>query len=75
MAASGLWEDAQIAPMARIAAFIRAQGSVPAIQLGHAGRKASMQRPWYGKGALTEKDFAPRRSPLGDHRSERHPHG
>lgn len=58
----GLWEDAQIAPMARIAAFIRAQGSVPAIQLGHAGRKGSMQRPWYGNGPLNAEDAA-----RGDH--------
>ncbi len=44
----GLWEDAQIEPLARVARFIRAQGAVPAIQLGHAGRKASLERPWLG---------------------------
>jgi 2,4-dienoyl-CoA reductase-like NADH-dependent reductase (Old Yellow Enzyme family) len=31
---------------------------VPAIQLAHAGRKASMQRPWYGNAALTPEDHA-----------------
>ncbi|HEU0028236.1 MAG TPA: NADH:flavin oxidoreductase/NADH oxidase [Ktedonobacterales bacterium] len=45
---SGLWEDSQIEPLARIARFLRAQGAVPAIQLGHAGRKASVDRPWSG---------------------------
>lgn len=54
----GLWHDSQIAPLARIASFLRGQGAVPAIQLGHAGRKASMQRPWYGNAVLTAEDIA-----------------
>ena len=54
----GLWHDGQIGPLKRIAAFLRANGSVPAIQLAHAGRKASMQRPWYGNAALTAEDIA-----------------
>jgi 2,4-dienoyl-CoA reductase-like NADH-dependent reductase (Old Yellow Enzyme family) len=49
---TGLWCDEQIAPLARIAQFIEQQGAVPGIQLGHAGRKASMQRPWFGNGPL-----------------------
>lgn len=44
----GLWNDEQRDRLARIAAFVSAQGAVPAIQLGHAGRKASVQRPWEG---------------------------
>jgi len=54
----GIWNDEQQAALARIAAFVRSQGSVPAIQLAHAGRKASMQRPWYGNAALTAEDRA-----------------
>lgn len=46
----GLWSDDHVAPLARIAAFLSAQGSVPAIQLAHAGRKASTKRPWDGGG-------------------------
>ena len=42
----GLWKDEQIAPLARVARFVEQQGAVPAIQLGHAGRKASMPPPW-----------------------------
>ncbi len=42
----GLWNDQQQDRLARIAAFVEAQGAVPAIQLGHAGRKASVGRPW-----------------------------
>jgi 2,4-dienoyl-CoA reductase-like NADH-dependent reductase (Old Yellow Enzyme family) len=45
----GLWTDAQIEPLARITAFIAAQGAVPGIQLAHAGRKASTARPWAGR--------------------------
>jgi 2,4-dienoyl-CoA reductase-like NADH-dependent reductase (Old Yellow Enzyme family) len=52
----GLWDDGQIPPLQRIAQFCKHNGSVPAIQLGHAGRKASSQRPWIGNGPLTDPD-------------------
>src|SRR5881398_197517 len=42
----GIWSDAHAEPLARIAAFMRAQGAAPGIQLAHAGRKASTWRPW-----------------------------
>ena len=41
----GLWNDAQAEAFAPIARFIAAQGAAPGIQLGHAGRKASVQAP------------------------------
>lgn len=44
----GLWDDKHIAPLARIAAFVRRMGAVPGIQLAHAGRKASCLPPWEG---------------------------
>jgi 2,4-dienoyl-CoA reductase-like NADH-dependent reductase (Old Yellow Enzyme family) len=52
----GIWSNAHVAPLARIAEAVRAHGAVPAIQLAHAGRKASSQRPWHGMGALTAAD-------------------
>ncbi len=52
----GLWSDEQIAPLARITAFLSAQGSIPAIQLAHAGRKASTRRPWDGGGSASPAD-------------------
>jgi 2,4-dienoyl-CoA reductase-like NADH-dependent reductase (Old Yellow Enzyme family) len=52
----GLWSNAHMAPLARIAGFLRAHGAVPAIQLAHAGRKASSQRPWHGMEAITDAD-------------------
>ena len=54
----GIWSDAHIPALKRIADFMRTQNVVPAIQLAHAGRKGSMQRPWFGNGALTSEDFA-----------------
>ncbi|RKT60934.1 2,4-dienoyl-CoA reductase-like NADH-dependent reductase (Old Yellow Enzyme family) [Azonexus fungiphilus] len=49
----GLWDEAQVAPLARIAAAIADQGAVPAIQLAHAGRKASVGRGWEAQRTLT----------------------
>lgn len=38
---AGIYKDSHIADYRRLTDFIRANGAVPAIQLGHAGRKAS----------------------------------
>jgi 2,4-dienoyl-CoA reductase-like NADH-dependent reductase (Old Yellow Enzyme family) len=54
---TGIWDDAHIAGLHRISSFIKSQGAIPALQLAHAGRKASMARPWYGNGPLTQADF------------------
>lgn len=54
----GLWEDSQIDELARVAAFVKAQGSAAGVQLAHAGRKASERRPWHGETPLTEEDVA-----------------
>ncbi len=48
----GIWSDAHIEPFRRINSFIKSQGAVPAIQLAHAGRKASTKAPWKGGGVL-----------------------
>jgi len=42
----GLWDDEQQEAFTRITAFLREQGTVPGVQLAHAGRKASTYRPW-----------------------------
>ncbi|WP_068928285.1 NADH:flavin oxidoreductase/NADH oxidase [Planobispora rosea] len=44
----GLWNDRQQEGFARITRFLREHGAVPGIQLAHAGRKASTDRPWRG---------------------------
>lgn len=57
----GLWSDDHAKAFKPIIDFIASTGALPGIQLAHAGRKASMQRPWRGNGPLGEADFA-----LGD---------
>ncbi|WP_224332147.1 NADH:flavin oxidoreductase/NADH oxidase [Haloprofundus halobius] len=49
----GIWTQEQADALAPIASFIRSQGSHPAIQLAHAGRKASTHRPWDGGGPIS----------------------
>lgn len=54
----GLWSDAQIDSWARLAEEIKTNGSVAGIQIGHCGRKASIQTPWEGFGPLGPSDGA-----------------
>ncbi|MEZ5823426.1 MAG: NADH:flavin oxidoreductase/NADH oxidase [Geminicoccaceae bacterium] len=54
----GIWDDELGEALVPVAAFLRKHGAVPAIQLAHAGRKASRQRPWFGNGPLGEEDLA-----------------
>ncbi|MDL5199993.1 NADH:flavin oxidoreductase/NADH oxidase [Streptomyces sp. ALI-76-A] len=44
----GIWNDTQVEAFRRITRFLVSQGTVPGIQLAHAGRKASTDRPWTG---------------------------
>ncbi|MGW8312563.1 MAG: NADH:flavin oxidoreductase/NADH oxidase [Desulfuromonadales bacterium] len=53
---SGLWNDDQAEAFVPITRFIAEQGAIPAIQLGHAGRKASVLPPWLGGMAVSEAD-------------------
>ena len=53
---AGLWSDEHIEPLVRITSFVSKHGSVPGIQLAHAGRKASAERPWEGDHSLTEEE-------------------
>ncbi|MFK0110001.1 NADH:flavin oxidoreductase/NADH oxidase [Streptomyces sp. NPDC091217] len=46
----GIWNDTQVAAFRRITAFLKTQGTVPGIQLAHAGRKASTERSWVDRG-------------------------
>ena len=48
----GIWSEAQRDAFRPIVQFIKDQGAVAAIQLAHAGRKASTDAPWSGGGAL-----------------------
>src|SRR5258706_7262152 len=45
---AGIWSPAHAKAWRPVADFIRKQGAVPAIQIAHAGRKASCNKPWAG---------------------------
>ena len=52
----GIYKDEHIEQLSRITHFLREQGSIPGIQLAHAGRKGSTQRPWEGNAAVPESE-------------------
>ncbi|MFJ7156378.1 NADH:flavin oxidoreductase/NADH oxidase [Streptomyces sp. NPDC101118] len=44
----GIWNDTQVEALRRITGFVTEHGGIPGVQLAHAGRKASTERPWKG---------------------------
>lgn len=52
----GIWSDAHVDAFGRITDFVKKQGTVPGVQLAHAGRKASTAIPWAGEGPLTKEE-------------------
>ncbi|HVJ81396.1 MAG TPA: NADH:flavin oxidoreductase/NADH oxidase [Planctomycetia bacterium] len=55
---AGLWADAHVPHFERLARFIKQQGAVPGIQIAHAGRKASANKPWEGDDHLEPHEGA-----------------
>ncbi|RYX97972.1 MAG: NADH:flavin oxidoreductase/NADH oxidase [Comamonadaceae bacterium] len=53
---TGLWKDSQVEPLRRVAKLLKDNGAVPAIQLGHTGRKGALQSPWGGHSHLNAQD-------------------
>jgi 2,4-dienoyl-CoA reductase-like NADH-dependent reductase (Old Yellow Enzyme family) len=53
---TGLWNDEQAQAFVPIVRAIKAAGSVPGIQIAHAGRKASANRPWEGDDHIATDD-------------------
>ena len=53
---AGIYRDAHIAQYRRVNDFIRSQGAIPAIQIGHSGRKGSGCPPWEGYRPLGDED-------------------
>ena len=53
---AGIWNDEQSNAWRAVTDFIREHGSLAAIQLAHAGRKASNYRSWSGQGAVSIAD-------------------
>ena len=55
---TGLRSDAHRDAMRPIVDQVKARGAAIGIQLAHAGRKASISRPWEGDCPLSEREFA-----------------
>jgi len=55
--------DAQAKAWQRVTDFLRANGAVPAMQIGHAGRKVATRAPWDGFAPLGPEDAAKGRPP------------
>ncbi len=53
---TGIWKDSHVEGMARVARAIASAGAVPGLQIGHAGRKASANRPWEGDDHMKDGD-------------------
>lgn len=53
---TGIWNDDLAQAFAPVVKAIKAAGSVPGIQIAHAGRKASANRPWEGDDHIAEGD-------------------
>ena len=53
---TGLWNDEQAQAFVPIVRAIKAAGAVPGIQIAHAGRKASANRPWEGDDHIADDD-------------------
>lgn len=51
----GIWKDEHVEMLSRITRFVRSQGSIPGMQLAHAGRKGSTRRPWEQPGGAVPK--------------------
>ena len=58
----GIWKNEHIEFLTRIAAFLKQFGAMAGIQLAHAGRKASVRRPWEGGAAIPAPKADGRRS-------------
>ncbi len=53
---AGIWSDDRAARFAPVVSFLKAHGAVPGIQIAHAGRKASANRPWEGDDHMKPDD-------------------
>ena len=67
----GIYKDAHVEMLQRIIRFVHQHGSAAGMQLAHAGRKGSTQRPWDGHSAVVPKDggwipVAPSAVPFSD---------
>ncbi|KAG2236913.1 hypothetical protein BDF21DRAFT_489959 [Thamnidium elegans] len=71
---AGLWNDEQMESLKQVVQVIKSQGTIPGIQIGHAGRKSSMSPPFKGDYLESEQDggwpnniVGPTEEPFAEH--------
>ncbi len=52
----GIWSDDHVDALKPVVRFMQGQGAAVGMQIAHAGRKASTQRPWHGMGPINDSD-------------------
>jgi 2,4-dienoyl-CoA reductase-like NADH-dependent reductase (Old Yellow Enzyme family) len=72
---AGMYTDEHVRGYRRITDFLKDMGAVPAIQLGHAGRRGSIRGPWEGRAPLDARDAAKGNAPWTTVSSSPIPHG
>jgi 2,4-dienoyl-CoA reductase-like NADH-dependent reductase (Old Yellow Enzyme family) len=60
---AGIYDPRHVPMYRRITDFLRANGAIPAMQIGHSGRKASCGPPWTNFKPLTDEDAKAGRAP------------
>jgi 2,4-dienoyl-CoA reductase-like NADH-dependent reductase (Old Yellow Enzyme family) len=72
---AGIYAEEHVRGYRRITDFLKDMGAVPAIQLGHAGRRGSVRPPWQGRLPLGERDAARGHAPWTTVSASPIPHG
>jgi 2,4-dienoyl-CoA reductase-like NADH-dependent reductase (Old Yellow Enzyme family) len=72
---AGIYTDEHVRAYRRITDFLKDMGAVPAIQLGHSGRRGAVRPPWEGRRPLGNEDAGSRYAPWTTVSSSAIPHG
>jgi 2,4-dienoyl-CoA reductase-like NADH-dependent reductase (Old Yellow Enzyme family) len=72
---AGIYTPHQAQKYRRITDFLKDLGAVPAIQLGHGGRRSAVKAPWQGRAPLAEKDQGSGEAPWQIVSASAIPHG
>jgi 2,4-dienoyl-CoA reductase-like NADH-dependent reductase (Old Yellow Enzyme family) len=72
---AGIYTDKHVRAYRRITDFLKDMGAVPAIQLGHSGRRGAVRPPWEGRRPLGNEDAGSRYAPWTTVSSSAIPHG
>ena len=72
---AGIYSDEHVRAYRRITDFLKDMGAVPAIQLGHSGRRGAVRPPWEGRRPLSDQDASSGYPPWTTVSASAVPHG